>query len=197
MTSGPQMMSHVARQQIEDAIEQVKARVDVFGFAVWPLTPDPMHGIPSGFITIGFTKIGLPEFYVSGIPGHHADADALIQKLRELYSYARDTALGITPMDLCMQFNMEQLPNGAASAYQWRPVDSTRLLYGQCTTLRYWAEAVGLLDLVTGIQIVHRPTADADFPMVSTPDQLLLDWPPFGSKPFTPQLKEVVDVPVV
>lgn len=196
MNNIPQLMSHVYRDQVDNAIEQVNSRMDVFGFAVWPLSPDPEHGIPCGFTTIGFTRIGLPEFYVSGIPAHHRDAHELIAKLRELYSYAKDTVLAIEPMDLCMQVNMERSVDEQPSAYQWRPVDSERLLYGQCSTLRHWAESAGLLEMVTGIQIVHRPQPDADFPMVSTPQQLLLDWNPFGSKSHVPAWDSVSAVPV-
>lgn len=189
MTNGSFTASHVIHEQITNVVQQVNDRIDVFGFAVWPFTPDLEHGIPPGFSTIGFTKLDMPEFYISGIPAHSQQADEIIKSLRELYAYARDTAASISAQDLCNQINSEPTPDGRVGVYQWRPVDPTRMMYGQCTTLRYWADSVGLTSIVTGIQIVHRPDEESDFPMVSTPLQLLLDWIPYGTKPyFTPEL---------
>lgn len=186
--------AHLLHEQIASAVQNVKDRIDIFGFAVWPFTPDNEHGIPPGFSTIGFTKLNMPEFYVSGIPAHSKQADEIIVGLREMYAYARDTATSISAQDLCNQINSTPTPEGRIGVYQWRPVDPVRMMYGQCTTLRYWAEDVGLTSLVSGIQIVHRPSAEADFPMVSTPMQLLLDWIPYGTKPYfaaDPKLAEV------
>ncbi|ABY63227.1 hypothetical protein ST201phi2-1p403 [Pseudomonas phage 201phi2-1] len=181
MSNPPFISSHQARQQVVDAIEQVTSRIDTFGFAIWPLMPYTERGIPPGFITIGCTKIGIPEFYVSGIPAHSDEADQLIKTLREFYSYARDNAMGIEPMELCHMVNTRD-EGQIVPQYQYRPVDSERLMYGQCTILRHWAESVGLKEQVMGVQIVHRQTPEADFPMYSTPAQLLLDWTPFGFK---------------
>lgn len=184
MSNASATSAHVVHEQIASVIQDIKNRIDVFGFAVWPFTPDPEHSIPPGFSTIGFTKLNIPEFYVSGIPAHSKQADEIIISLRELYAYARDTATNISAQDLCNQINSTPTPEGRVGVYQWRPVDPTRMMYGQCTTLRYWADDVGLTSLVSGIQIVHRSSEEADFPMVSTPMQLLLDWIPYGTKPY-------------
>ncbi len=192
MSNSIQIPSHFIKAQISELVDQVKARIEVFGFGVWPLTPDTEHGIPAGFYTIGFTRIGLPEFYVSGLPAHSAHADEIIKNLKELYSYARDTAMGISAMDLCMQVNMVETDENLIKAYQWRPVDPIRMMYGQCLTLRNWADSVGLTELVSGVQIVHRESEQVDFPMTSTPNQLLLDYVPFGCKSFTSQYVEQV-----
>ena len=194
MSSYPMIQSEFLKQNIEQHLNQVRTRLDVFGFAIWPFVPDPEHGIPAGFCTIGFTRIGLPEFYVSGIPGNSGRAEILIASLKELYAHARDNGITHKAFDLCMEINMlEPIPDEIV-CYQYRPVDPTRMLYGQCLTLRNWAEAEGLLDKVQGIQIVHRSTKTQDYPMVSTPDQLLLDWVPFGTKAYALDLSNTQSV---
>jgi len=181
MSNPPFLTSEHVRSQVASALEQLASRIDAFGFAVWPLINDDEHGIPAGFLTVGFTKIGLPEFYVSGIPAYGKEGAEIIKNLRELHAYAHDNSLSTNALDFCNSVNMRNAVDDKP-LYQWRPVDADRLLYGQATILRNWVESVGLTSLVQGIQIVHRNSPDVDFPMYSTPNQLLLDWVPFGTK---------------
>lgn len=197
MVNYPIIQSDHLKQSIEHYLEQVRARLDVFGFAIWPLNPDPEHGIPAGFCTIGFTRIGLPEFYVSGIPGNSAQADKLISNMKELYAYARDTGQTYRSFDLCMEINMSTVVPDEEIGYQYRPIDPTRMMYGQCLTLRNWAESEDLVDQVQGIQIVHRRAGENQFPMVTTPEQLLLDWVPFGTKGYSLELSNTQSIPTV
>lgn len=197
MANPPFIESARFQQSIEQTVEQIRTRLDVFGFAVWPFMPDPEHGIPAGFCTAGFTRVGMPEFYVSGVDPSSHKANDLIKRLRDLYDYARDTDLKTTALELCMQVNLQPMEPGESTLNQWRPIDPTRLMYGQGTALRYWAEASGIVDQVTAIQIVHRESAEEEYPMVSTPEQLLIEWAPYGAEAYVPQWEKIQDVPTI
>lgn len=194
MTEIIQRMGHVVKKEMAEIIKSVKSRIEVFGFCVWPLNPDTANGIPAGFCTIGFTQVGLPEIYVSGIPAHSDEANKLIDKLKTLYEWSRHSQHTINAYSLCKCINDEALEN--EPAYQWRPIDPTRLMWGQGTTLRYWADSVELTHAVQGIQIVHLDENNL-FPMTSTPSQLLLDWIPFGGVLYKPVLEALSDVKVI
>lgn len=189
--------SNKFKESVTSIVEQIKGRMDVFGFAVFPLDADKERGIPVGFFTVGFTKIGMPEFYVSGMSSYSDTGNNLVLKLRELYVLARDTGMVRTAQDLCFEINQDCVEDPKATVTTYRPVDATRMMYGQCTSLRYWAENEGYLDKVQGVQIVHRHDASVPFPVKSTPEQLLLDWVPYGSKAYTPQWEEVQNVATV
>lgn len=190
-------MSHVVKQVLDDSVQKIKQRLDTLGFCVWPLNPDPENDIPPGFYTIGFTRIGLPEFYVSGMAPYSDEARRIVNQLQELFESLADANTQLLAGELCKDINEgNPLEPGYIPLYQYRPVDATRLMWGQALSLQTWAKAENLVDKVQGIQIVHRD-AQGNFPMMSTPNQLLLDWIPYGAVKYKPLMEALKDVATI
>lgn len=190
--SSEQLATSIARH-----VREVVERIDTFGFTVWPFAPDPDNCIPVGFCTIGLTRIGLPEIYVSGISPNSREGEAIIEQVRRIHTFTTHEPAHVPVMELCTEVNqmMASEPD-VKVVHQWRPVNPDRLMYGQATMIRFWAEREGLLEKVQGIQIVHRQP-DGHFPYISTPEQLLLDWNPYGTNTFLNVKEVVADVPAI
>lgn len=175
--------SQLMRGEIGKLVTDIKSRIDAFGYTMVPFSNEAHAGIPFGWVTVGMTKIGLPEFYTSGIAPYSETTADLNKRLKTLYLANRDNGFVIPNHKLCSDINAATLESmgDEPAIFQYRPVDRIRMLYGQSLALRYWLEDEGLTEIMSGIQIVHRDTS-GNFPMVSTSDQLLLDYTPFGIK---------------
>lgn len=171
--------SHEFENNISNTLQIINDRIEYFGFSIWPLVGDPHHGIPNGFCTIGFTRVGLPEFYISGVLPHSTEGMSLCQRLKKLFESVVSNAefTQVPSIEFCAEYNVLDFQD----TYQARPVDPTRFLYSQATMARYWAEQESLVDQVTVVQLVHR-NDDNHFPYDSSAEQLLLDYVPFGEK---------------
>lgn len=176
---------------VEVAVTDTDDRLKHVEFTVNPLTAVSHENIPYGFYTIGFTKVLLPEVYVSGVYVNDANFCMLYPFLKSLYSFLTLNGCALQPAgEVCKLINDQLVLAELHNHFQARPVNAERMMYGQCLTLRNWAKHSDLLDAVQGIQIVHKGEDDTSFPMVSTPTQLLLDYVPFG----TPTPKPIMGV---
>lgn len=166
------------KSDITNVLSEITDNLKRIEFLINPIEAD--YKIPFGFHTVGFTRVLLPEIYVSGVTVNGAMFRELYPFLKSLYTFLNLNHCAMHPAgEICKLIN-EQLTIAGMTDYQARPVDPTRLMYGQALLLRHWCKQEGTLEDVQGIQIVHRIPGTPDFPMVSTENQLLLDYVPFG-----------------
>lgn len=181
----PFKLSSELKRDIAKSVKDAVERIDNIGFTVWPCNPDPDHGLPVGWFTIGMTRVGLPEFYVSGMAPYGREAEEIVGRLRRLFEISKNLNTITNNAELCREVNTKFAETFAGNEheipYQWRPIDTERLTYGQGMMIRWWAEHEEIGEIVQGIQIVRRDQY-GNFPMHDTPDQLLLEWAPFGTK---------------
>lgn len=164
---------------INDSITDIKNKLTKIEFLVNPVGSGP--GVPYGFYTIGFTKVLLPEIYVSGMAINSRQFCELYPFISSLYTYLNINGCAMHPSgEVCKVIN-DQLAIAGLTDFQARPIDPMRLMYGQALLLRHWVSSEGIEPDVTAIQIVHRVTGTPDFPMVSTENQMLVDYVPFGT----------------
>lgn len=174
------------KRDAADIIQDTNAKLKLIEFLVSPLGSG--HQVPFGFFTLGFTKVLLPEIYVSGIAVNDVTFRELYPFIRSLYKFLSINGAAMHPAgEICKVVN-EQLRISGLNQFQARPIDIERLLYGQALELRYWLDNEDLRNVSQAIQIVWRGDVTKDFPMVSTTEQLLVDYVPFGTpcpKPIT------------
>ena len=172
---------------VKAAVDDVEDKLAKIEFLINPLQAD--HQTPYGFHTIGFTKVMLPELYVSGMAVNDIGFRALYPFLKALFTYLSINGAAMHPSgEVCKVINEQLELADIGDFFQARPVDAERLLYGQALVLRYWADKNDLRDDVQAIQIVWRDSTDQEWPVVSTPGQLLLDYVPYGTPCPTPLL---------
>lgn len=170
---------------IKAAVDDVEEKLAKIEFLINPLQAD--HQTPYGFHTIGFTKVMLPELYVSGMTVNDLGFRALYPFLKALFTYLSINGAAMHPSgEVCKVINEQLEIAELGHFFQARPVDPERLLYGQALVLRYWADRKEIRDDVQAIQIVWRESTDQEFPVVSGMGQLLLDYVPFGTSCPTP-----------
>lgn len=166
-------------RDVEDSVRDVRGCLKVIEFLINPLEAGP--GIPFGFHTVGFTRVLLPEIYMSGVMVNGPMFRQIYPFLKSLYTFLNLNHCALQPsIEVCKVIN-EQLQLAGLTDLQARPIDPVRLMYGQAMLLRYWATAEGTMEEVQGIQIVHRTEDMLSFPMVSTENQMLIDYVPFGT----------------
>lgn len=166
---------------IKEMLGEVNTKLGETDFIMRVLSPSDL--VPPGFHTIGLCRHQLPEIYVSGVGNKEPSYTVLYQ----IITTFRDELLamqmaGASAMEFSNAINSLLSFNGFAPFYQARPVDTTRFMYGQGLTLRYWVDEQNIFNDVPVVQIVWRESDDVDFPVHSTPNQLLLDYVPFGQK---------------
>lgn len=177
--------SEKLQQDIAVVLEDVEAKLGVMEFLINPLGSD--HQIPYGFHTVGFTKVLLPEIYVSGMAVNDIGFRQLYPFMKALFTYLTVNGCAMHPSgEVCKVINEQFELADLHHFFQARPVDVERLIYGQGLVLRYWLDAHGYREGAQAIQIVWRENNEQDFPVVSTFSQLLLDYVPFGTPCPTP-----------
>lgn len=178
--SGDFKSSHVLKAEIENILVDVNAKLEQIEFLVNPLQTG--YQTPMGFHTVGFTRVLLPEFYVSGIAVNDAKFREIYPFMKSLFGFLSVTGSAMQPSsEVCRVINEQFVHAGLDGNYQARPVDTERLLYGQGQMLRRWLDKEGYRDEAQAIQIVWRDD-DSEWPVISTERQLLLDYVPFGTK---------------
>lgn len=165
--------------EILEIVKAIEVDLNVIEFLINPISSS--NRTPFGFHTIGFTKVALPEIYVSGIVIGSAEFMQLIPFIKSLHTFLILNGKAMLPAgEVSWSINEQLALCGFSQKYQARPIDTERLLYGQGLTLRHWLKHTELIDSAQAIQIVWRETSDVDFPMVNTDQQLLVDYVPFG-----------------
>lgn len=181
--------AHLFKRDIKEILEQINDQLDRVEFTVRPLFGQPNDGIPYGFYTVGFSRFNLPEIYVSGIAINDFNYNLLYPHIKAMHSWLSQNGYGAkTAQEVAMAMNRELANTEIGQFFQVRPVDAERMVYGQAQMLRHWLVDQNHLEQAKAIQIVWRNPGDTEFPIVSSKNQLLLDYVPFGTpipKPIT------------
>lgn len=179
MSNGTWRDSEGMWTDINETVTEIKEKLTRMEFLVNPV--GSFNGAPYGFYTLGFTKVLLPEIYVSGMAINSQPFRELYPFISSLYTYLNINGCALHPSgEICQVIN-DQLTIAGLTDFQARPIDPARLMYGQALLLRHWAADEGIVADVDAIQIVHRINGTPNFPMVSTENQLLVDYVPFGT----------------
>ena len=164
---------------IELLVNDINSKLEKIEFLINPIAAD--YGTPYGFHTIGFSKVTLPEIYMSGVGINDNVFRSIYPFIKDLFTFLNLNGCGLHPSgEVCKVIN-EQLIIAGLDNFQARPIDPTRLMYGQAVMLRHWADQHSYTPDVQAIQIVHRVEDAPSFPVVSTENQLLVDYVPFGT----------------
>lgn len=180
--SGSVKSKSVLKQEIVEVLLDINDKLDRTEFIVRPLYGDSRDGIPYGFYTIGFSRFNLPEIYVSGIAVNDFNFNMLYPHIKTFQGFLSLNGFGAkTSQEVAMAMNKELADTEVGPFFQVRPIDAERLLYGQAQMLRYWLDEQNHREHAKAVQIVWRNPGDAEFPIESSKNQLLLDYVPFGT----------------
>lgn len=175
-------LAQLFKRDVSELLTYINDQLDRVEFVVRPLHGQPSDGVPYGFYTIGFARFNLPEIYVSGVAINDFNYNLLFPHIQALHSWLSQNGYGSkTSQEVAMAMNRELANTEIGQFFQARPVDAERMVYGQAQMLRYWLEEQQCLDNAKAIQIVWRNPGDVEFPIVSSKNQLLLDYVPFGT----------------
>lgn len=175
-------------KEMNAVAQEFNQKISDQGIAWLSFQGSEIGNIPPGFTTVGFTNIGLPEFYVSGLTLQALSNPRLINMVNFIINlyHVNKTNTELTNKEPYQLMDCVNIINGIiiqedlVKDFVAFPVNADRHLYGQGILLRHWGKVTNQLDQIKVVQL-HWAT-DGEFPMTSTKDQLLLDWQPFGWK---------------
>lgn len=176
------------KTEIAELVSDIKNKLQFMDMLVNPLLGD--DNLPYGFYTVGNSRLGLPEYYVSGVAVNDVNFRVLYPFLLDLQGQLLEAGLsGGKSIEISKAVNEALQVVGMSGMFQARPIDANRMLYGQGISLRHWLTDEKLLGEATVIQIVWRESDERDFPVHSSSTQLLVDYVPFGTKaPIAPTI---------
>lgn len=175
--------SKLVHQEKDIFLEDAKSRLSRTEFLIKPLAAYPSEGIPYGFYTVGLSRQGLPEFYVSGVLINSGIFRVVYSGLKLFVEWlAENNHDETTAQEICRLFNDNFSDPESRQYFEARPIDVERLVYGPAQLLRYWLDREGYRNTAQAIQIVWREDVTYSFPVHSSEQQLLIDYVPFGTK---------------